>query len=62
MGAQAPRPGLQGVELLAAHCNSLDPRAPTARERLDDLIGSDLARVLVFALVATGETRLRVAV
>jgi hypothetical protein len=36
--------------LIAAHCRSLDPDAPTARERLADALGPELASKLVFAL------------
>jgi hypothetical protein len=36
--------------LLAAHLESLDPQAVTARERLEVLLGDALARKLVFAL------------
>ena len=36
--------------LLLAHCSSLDPATPTARERLDAVLGPKLARQLVFAL------------
>jgi hypothetical protein len=43
-------PSERGTALLAAHCTSLDPDAPTARERLEDTLGADLARKLVFAL------------
>ena len=38
---------LAGLDLLAAHCAALDPDAPTARERLDDALGPELARKLV---------------
>jgi len=41
---------LAGLDLLAAHCAALDPDAPTARERLDDALGPELARKLVHAL------------
>jgi len=44
--------GTRGLELLLAHVNSLDPDAPTARERLDVALGPELARKLVFALSA----------
>jgi hypothetical protein len=47
-------PHARGVTLLAAHCASFDPDWPTARKRLDDALGPDLARKLVFAL-STGE-------
>jgi hypothetical protein len=40
----------RGLRLLLAHCASLDPAAPTARERLDEKLGPELARKLVFAL------------
>ena len=40
----------RGTALLVAHCTSFDPAAPTARERLDEALGPDLARKLVFAL------------
>ncbi|HEY2374297.1 MAG TPA: hypothetical protein VGH82_17385 [Gaiellaceae bacterium] len=37
---------------MIAHCTSLDPTAPTARERLEEKLGQELARKLVFALAA----------
>ena len=40
------------MELLLAHCASLDPDAPTARERLEEALGRELARKLVSALAA----------
>ena len=40
----------RGVRLLAAHLESLDPRATPARERLEEQLGHELARKLVFAL------------
>jgi hypothetical protein len=40
----------RGVELLAAHLESFNPEAATARERLAVRLGSELARKLVFAL------------
>jgi hypothetical protein len=40
----------RGARLLAAHMESLDPRAVRARERLDGNLGHELARKLVFAL------------
>jgi hypothetical protein len=40
----------RGARLLAAHLESLDPRAVSARERLDERLGSELAGKLVFAL------------
>jgi hypothetical protein len=35
---------------LLAHCARLDPDMPTARERLEIVLGPALARKLVFAL------------
>ena len=53
MSAELPHTwDLARLELLAAHCASLDPYTPTARERLDEALGSELARKLVFALCA----------
>jgi hypothetical protein len=40
----------RGVRLLAQHLVSLDPEAAPARERLEEEIGPELARKLVFAL------------
>jgi len=40
----------RGVRLLAAHLESLDPKAVPARERLEVEIGSELTRKLLFAL------------
>jgi hypothetical protein len=42
----------RGLALLVAHCASLDPAAPTARERLEEKLGPELARKLVFALAS----------
>jgi hypothetical protein len=42
----------RGTDLLVAHCASLDPDAPTARERLEEALGPELARKLVSALAA----------
>ena len=51
MSVQLPQvQELAGLDLLAAHCAALDPEAPTARERLDALLGVELAAKLVFAL------------
>ena len=49
----------RGLELLAAHCASLDPETATARERLDEVVGPDLARMLVFGLSGGGGERER---
>jgi hypothetical protein len=57
MSDQPQQPAIRGVTLLAAHCNSLDPTAATARERLDKEIGPELAHVLVFALASAGDSR-----
>jgi hypothetical protein len=43
-------PHQRGLDLLVAHCASLDPDAPSARDRLDDVLGHELAQKLVFAL------------
>lgn len=40
----------RGSQLLVAHMRSLDPDEPTARERLEEALGEDLARQLVFVL------------
>lgn len=42
--------GLGGLPLLLAHCASLAPEGLTARERLDIVLGPELARKLVYAL------------
>jgi len=42
--------GLGGLPLLLAHCASLGPEELTARERLDVVLGPELARKLVWAL------------
>jgi hypothetical protein len=47
----------RGSRLLAAHLQSLDPKAVPARERLDALLGEKLARKLVFALAPHGSDR-----
>jgi len=46
------------LERIAAHCRSLDPDAPTARARLAEALGPELAAKLVFAL-AGGPPRVR---
>ena len=40
----------RGVRLLAQHLESLDPETVPARERLEEQLGTELARKLVFAL------------
>ena len=43
-------PTHRGARLLTAHLESLDPEATPARERLEEQLGNELARKLVFAL------------
>ena len=43
----------RGLQLLDEHLRSFDPGQPTARERLDEVLGEPLARKLVLALVPT---------
>jgi hypothetical protein len=50
MNVLAQKTTHRGLRLLAAHLESLDPRAVPARERLDERLGNELARKLVFAL------------
>jgi hypothetical protein len=52
-------PQERGLALLLAHCASLDPDSPTARERLAEAIGPDLAQKLVFALSSGTRSRAR---
>jgi len=52
--------GLQGLPLLLAHCASLAPEGLTARQRLDVVLGPELARKLVYALCAGAPTARRV--
>jgi hypothetical protein len=40
----------RGVRLLARHMESLDTETASARERLEEELGPELARKLVFAL------------
>ena len=47
----------RGTRLLVAHLESLDPRAVQARERLQESLGHELARKLVFALAPRGTDR-----
>lgn len=42
----------RGARLLLAHLESLDPQATTARERLQEQLGRELTRKLVFALAS----------
>jgi hypothetical protein len=43
---------LRGARLLVAHLDSFDPEYVPARERLEERLGDELARKLVFALSA----------
>jgi hypothetical protein len=47
----------RGEQLLAAHLESLDPKTTQARERLEEELGHELARKLVFALAARQPAR-----
>ena len=47
----------RGARLLTAHLASLDPEALQARERLEEELGSELARKLVFALATHRPSR-----
>jgi hypothetical protein len=47
----------RGERLLVAHLESLDPQAVPARERLQESLGIELARKLVFALAPHGPDR-----
>ncbi len=57
MGGERKRAGERGYALVAAHCRSLDPDAQTAGERLEALLGRELARRLVGALAAGPRSR-----
>lgn len=46
----AQPPTERGARLLAAHLDSLDPEAVSARERLELQLGRELTRKLLFAL------------
>jgi hypothetical protein len=61
MHAALPSPGRRGLELLAVHCSSLDPDAPSARDRLEEALGVELARKLVFGLSSGSPGRERFA-
>jgi hypothetical protein len=52
-------PHHRGNALIAAHCAALDPGTATARERLDEALGEELARKLIFALTGGGRHRRR---
>jgi hypothetical protein len=52
MAAAEPQNPPRGSSLLIEHCAALDPEhcRPTARERLEHIVGGPLARLLVGAL------------
>jgi hypothetical protein len=52
-------PHQRGLALVAAHCSALDPGARSARERLDEALGEEFARKLVFALSGGASDRQR---
>jgi hypothetical protein len=47
----------RGDALLLAHLGSLDPAGATARERLEDALGAELTRKLVWALCSGSPSR-----
>jgi hypothetical protein len=47
----------RGNALLLAHCASFDPDVETAKQRLEDALGPELARQLVHALTAGAPSR-----
>jgi len=49
----------RGLALLATHRAALDAGEANARARLDDALGEELARKLLFALTGDGESRQR---
>jgi len=49
----------RGLELLLAHCASLDPDTRRARDRLDAALGPQLAHKLMFALSVGTSSRRR---
>jgi hypothetical protein len=49
MSAIQPQP-LRGVDLLLVHCRAVGDDRPSAYARLQDAVGGELARLLVFAL------------
>jgi hypothetical protein len=50
METAAPRTGERGLSLLLRHCAALTEDSPCAYERLEELVGVELARMLVAAL------------
>jgi phage FluMu protein gp41 len=52
----APTTGERGSDLLLRHCDALtNVERPRAYERLEELVGDDLARMLVTALAPRRE-------
>jgi hypothetical protein len=47
----------RGNALLLAHMASLDPAGANARDRLEDALGAELTRKLVWALCSGAPTR-----
>jgi hypothetical protein len=58
--AAAPGPGGRGTDLLLQHCTALTGalERPPAYRRLEQLVGDELARMLVGALVGRGRDRI----
>jgi hypothetical protein len=54
---EQPQPKTRGLRLLAAHLRSLDPDAPSPRERLEQALGPQLAHTLLFALAPGARSR-----
>ena len=52
-----PSHSQRGTALLLAHLASLDPAGANARERLEDALGSELTRKLVWALCSGAPAR-----
>jgi hypothetical protein len=50
MSRTKPQPQ-RGASLLLFHCAAVADERPSARSRLEDELGGELARLLVFALV-----------
>jgi hypothetical protein len=61
MNAAPSSPGKRGLELLVAHCSSVYSDGPTARERLEEVLGPELTSKLVCALSARPAGRERFA-
>lgn len=57
MNVLAQETSHRGARLLVSHLQSLDPKAVSARERLELQLGVGLARMLVFALAPHGSDR-----